>query len=123
MALTLDDVKFASRMNESRVRSALELAEKLSTDPQRARRLQRQECVPCFYTQRMAGQAFTGYTCALCASEQQYHNTAVPKLCPTCATANGLCVRCGADMEGLAASAARKAPLVPAEATPTEPKA
>jgi hypothetical protein len=112
--LTLDDIKFASRMSQSRIRGALELVEKFKTDPDRERRLQRGECVACFYTTRIAGQAFTSYSCALCQAQSQYHNTAVPKLCPSCAEHNGLCVRCCADKEGSAAALERTQQPTPA---------
>jgi hypothetical protein len=105
--LTLHDVQFASRMSQSRIKSALDLAKKLTEDPRLEHRLARQECGPCFYTQRIAGQAFTGYTCELCQNEHKHHNTAVPKICQGCASHNGLCARCCADMEGAEAAAAR----------------
>lgn len=118
VALTLDDVKFASRMSQSRIREALKLAEKLTTDPQQTARLQRRECPPCFYVPRMAGQAFTDYSCVLCGNDHQHHNTAVPRLCPSCAAANGLCVRCCADLNGAEAANTRTMPLTPMPLTP-----
>lgn len=113
MTLNLDDVKFASRMSQSRIREALKLAEKLTTDPQQAARLQRQECPPCFYVPRMAGRAFTDYSCVLCGCDHQHNNTAVPRLCSSCAAANGLCVSCCADLNGEDAANTRTMPLTP----------
>jgi hypothetical protein len=62
-------------------------------------RTDRQECVVCFYTDRICGQGFTSYKCAICGSEQQWHNTCVPLICLGCAKTNDICKQCGSDIE------------------------
>ena len=108
--LSLNDVKFASRMSQMSIHTTLELAENLTTDPDRDERLARQQCAPCFYVRIIAGQAFTTYECELCQTKHKHPNTATPKLCTPCASHNALCVRCCADMNGPEAAAARTDP-------------
>ena len=44
---------------------------------------------------RLAGQAFTNFTCPICKRELWWHNTGIPKVCMGCAENNDLCMRCG----------------------------
>lgn len=104
---SLNDIQFASRMSESRARSALDFAERLRTDPDQARRLSIHECPPCFYQRNVAGMAFRDYTCQICERENSHPNTNVPKLCQACATHNNLCTRCLADLGGTEAAQGR----------------
>ena len=82
-----------------RVRSTIKLAEQFKTDPNKEMRLNHQECVYCFYTIAIAGQAFTRYTCEECGKEDRHHNTNVPKVCMDCAKKMDLCHQCGAEIE------------------------
>lgn len=43
----------------------------------------------------VAGAAFTPYKCQLCNKKYQYPNTAIPKICSSCATITGRCMQCG----------------------------
>ena len=92
---TNQDVHRATEIGRLRVRDALKLAAQLQDDPRRDSRLKRGMCAPCFYAFRLAGQAMTRYTCAICEDQQMHHNTAVPKLCGPCGNHHGLCVQCG----------------------------
>ena len=42
-----------------------------------------------------AGQAITPYKCQLCNKKYEHHNTAIPKICSSCATITGRCMQCG----------------------------
>lgn len=42
----------------------------------------------------VAGQGFTKYTCEICGQEGWWHNTATPKICPSCSEKYFLCERC-----------------------------
>jgi len=43
----------------------------------------------------IAGQAITSYKCKLCNKKYEYKNTAIPKICPSCATITRRCMDCG----------------------------
>ena len=43
----------------------------------------------------IAGQAITPYKCKICNKEYNYPNTAIPKICPSCAEITGRCMACG----------------------------
>ena len=43
----------------------------------------------------MAGQAFTPYKCKICNKKYEHHNTAIPKICSSCADITGRCMQCG----------------------------
>lgn len=110
----LSDIKDASRWSDMRAQEILRLADNLTNDPHRDMRLARHECKPCYYRQSMAGQAFTAYECKLCETTHQHPNTNTPALCSPCADRNHLCQRCGADLDGLAASKQRTDEPTPA---------
>lgn len=48
----------------------------------------------------LAGQAFTSYVCWRCEQEASHHNTAVPRLCPSCVKETELCCSCCGDLKG-----------------------
>jgi hypothetical protein len=73
--------------------------EERRADTRREQRLAERECRWCFYRSTMAGQGFTDWTCWSCGAAGYHANTAVPRLCDTCADKLGLCVRCCADRE------------------------
>lgn len=43
----------------------------------------------------IAGQAMTPYKCKLCNKKYVHTNTAIPKICSSCATITGRCMVCG----------------------------
>lgn len=69
-------------------------------DARKVERLRQYECKWCFYFRgdRIAGQAFTDYTCGVCRKECSWSNTAVPAICPECTMRLKICRRCGADL-------------------------
>lgn len=58
------------------------------------------QCINCIMEGKgmVAGQAFTKYVCEVCGQEGFWHNTAVPKICPSCSEAYMLCERCGKNL-------------------------
>ena len=46
-----------------------------------------------------AGQAFTSWTCMICGSKGEHHNTATPTICYACSTATDRCSKCGKLLE------------------------
>lgn len=99
LALNEAAIDRASWRSDRLVKGTIALAQRLVDDPQRAVRLEQCACLPCHYTARVAGQAFTGYTCAGCQQPSEHPNTAVPLLCRPCAQARGLCRGCGARLQ------------------------
>src|SRR5271155_418111 len=81
-----------------RIKVQEEWLKQVKRDPRIAERKQRQECVVCFYTQRICGQGFTRYNCGMCEVEINWPNTCVPILCEGCARKNSLCMKCGGDL-------------------------
>ncbi len=100
--LTLEQLERINAVSESRlqkVRLTLEKAAWIAGDGAKARRLEMRECVACYYHAGLAGQAFTGWKCRLCGSEDTHATTATPAICFTCADAFGLCSSCGGDID------------------------
>jgi hypothetical protein len=93
------DVKFRTHLARRRVQELVNMVELQATDPQRDRRIAENECVACFYQTRIAGHMFTPYICEICTGVQNWHNTAVPRMCDACACKHTICRRCGADRE------------------------
>lgn len=92
--LDLDTLNFAT----SRTANYVKECEKILNDSLKEQRIQKQECRFCFYTSRLAGNAFRNYSCGICTKAGMWHNTATPKLCNVCAKEHDLCVMCGASM-------------------------
>lgn len=84
---------------KDRVRHVVELAEKYQKDPDRKRRLEMQQCIPCYYTSRIGGAAMTHQECAACGSDELYGSTATEKLCLSCARKYEVCKCCGGDIK------------------------
>ena len=56
------------------------------------------KCSKCKMDKGLAGQGFTKYTCEICGQEGFWHNTDIPKICPSCSKNLCLCDKCGKDM-------------------------
>lgn len=90
----LEDVRFRTSIQKD----WLDKCKKYFDDPDKIKRLAEQECVVCYYTSRIAGQAFTNANCKLCDVVMQFHTTATDRLCIACAKEHSLCKHCGADI-------------------------
>ena len=93
-----DSFSDSKRWSISSAREIMELGAKMLLDNDQADRLERQECIRCFYKGVIAGSAFTNYTCKCCNKEFSYHCTAIPDFCPQCARDNNICQRCGSEL-------------------------
>lgn len=89
----------ASEDAKRRVKGWIEQAEKANNDPGKTDRLKKQECIACYYSSRVGGQAITEQDCMCCGETQTYSSTATDVLCMDCARAHDLCKRCGGDIK------------------------
>jgi hypothetical protein len=96
---TTQTLTMANYLARKRVQNALAMAEKLTTDPDKEKRLKAQRCLSCFYFVAIAGQAFTDANCACCDKPETYSNTNTDLLCLDCACTSNLCKHCGADID------------------------
>jgi len=99
--LSRANVAHATGKGKRYVEKALLSAKKLATDEDRKERLEQCLCLSCFYLfkERIGGAAITHRDCASCDKEMRFLSTSTDLLCFTCATANRLCLRCGADLD------------------------
>lgn len=74
-------------------------AEKMKKDPDKNKRMEKQQCVVCFYITRVHLNAFYQSKCGICDSKILSSNSDVGVLCKTCAVENELCLTCGADID------------------------
>ena len=98
MKLSKEDVLRQTESNLRRVEHIHRLSIKFKEDADKKIRLQYGYCIFCWYSESLAGQAFTEYTCAVCGKEGRHPNTNVPKICIDCSKKHKLCVECGADI-------------------------
>jgi hypothetical protein len=77
----------------------LERAKTLQTDTEKQERLKQQECVVCYYSQKVGGSAMTNSSCKNCEKEMLFASTYTDELCIECAIGESLCKHCGADIE------------------------
>lgn len=99
--LSTSSITRANSSATEQIESVLKKAEQLQTDPNKEERLGVSLCKCCFYvhTSRMGGASITTKPCGICEREMMFPSTATDKICPTCAHENGLCKRCGADID------------------------
>ena len=76
----------------------IEHARKLVEDPDRNKRFEKMECIPCYYGSRVGGSAITHSPCGTCGKELRFSNTCVDVLCRDCAEKHKACKHCGADI-------------------------
>ena len=95
------NIAHATGRGKRYVDETLTAARKLSKDEDRKERLTKSLCLSCFYLfkSRMGGATITQRECACCDKEMQFGSTATDLLCLDCASDNGLCAQCGADVE------------------------
>ena len=77
------------------IRRALDVAH----DPLKSERLGMKQCVVCFYSNGMEGQAFTYKNCESCGVKCEYSTTDTNDLCGECAIKFGACAKCGCSID------------------------
>lgn len=97
--MNVGNMVFASEQAKVRVKSILDLANKYNKDPEKEKRLEVMECVPCFYGSRIGGAAMTSRECMSCGKDYLYSSTDTDVLCLKCAKKHDLCKHCGGDIK------------------------
>lgn len=81
-------------------REMAESAEAMVADSDRAKRLAKQQCPPCFYLRhRIGGAAMTSKPCGVCGEEMMFGSTATGQVCMACAKDLDLCEYCGGTID------------------------
>lgn len=72
-----------------------------SNDISKEARLKLSQCKSCFYFfgSRVGGAAITHQDCGICGKDMIFSNTCTDLICFACAEKNGLCNKCGGDVE------------------------
>jgi hypothetical protein len=85
-----------SRIND--IRKKLDNAD---NDVDKKERLEKSLCKHChyIYNTRIGCAMMTSRECGICKEPQTYSSTATDPLCAPCAKNNGLCKRCGGDID------------------------
>ena len=92
-------IEYKTEMQKHEIEMVLKLADEFINDPLRKDRLNAQECKPCFYESRLAGNSATATKCACCEKKMYFGSTDVDILCIDCAKKLDLCKHCGGDIE------------------------
>lgn len=83
----------------SNAKELIQRALRYINDPDKQDRLSKQECIACYYSQRVGGASMTQCECGICSTEQMFGSTAVDVIFKDCAVKNQLCKHCGSDIE------------------------
>ena len=97
--LKLSEVDWATESARHRIQATSERALKYLTDPDKKERRRSQQCVCCFYGDRIGGAAMTASFCGHCETELMSSSTNIDKLCGACAINLNLCRHCAASVE------------------------
>jgi len=95
--ITPKTIADATHIAAERINHVIAQADEVSRDPQQAARLTEALCRCCFYLRKslIAGARVTSRPCASCEQIMTFGSTATDVLCPSCATRQGLCKKCG----------------------------
>jgi len=91
-------IAWASGSAKRSIRTVIEQANTYKDDPRKRQRLSENECVYCYYTPRISGQAMTRTECGICGKEMMFSNTDTDVICDDCAKEHELCKHCGGDV-------------------------
>lgn len=98
--ITLSNIEFHNGMHRGRLDELQQFVYRAQHDPAKKARLEKQECVACFYSgSRIGGATVTTRQCGLCDESLLSGNTNVDVLCVGCARRAQLCRHCGADID------------------------
>lgn len=69
------------------------------TDPDKKQRLEKCQCIRCYYlVSRIGCSAMTDQPCGICRVNQLYGSSCTDVLCMKCAQTHDLCKHCGGDV-------------------------
>lgn len=101
-------MKFDKRYIEQKTRNknyhmkqTLEFADQLTNDPYKKKRLEKSECLICYYQPygKIGGSAITHSKCECCDKDLIFGSTCVGVLCSDCAKKHKVCKHCGANLD------------------------
>lgn len=92
-------IEWDNSMRKAKLKHIEQLFNNYTKDPQKKLRKEEQECVICFYSQRVGGAACSFRPCGICDKELSSGNTDVSVLCLECAAKAQLCKQCGCDID------------------------
>jgi hypothetical protein len=99
LAMNAANMLRATYTAKNRVDHVVDLAEKMTTDPDKGKRVKANVCRACYYSSAIGGAAITTRPCMCCAEDQTYGSTNTDVLCLTCAKKHRLCKHCGGDID------------------------
>lgn len=99
MEFKLGDVISKTMTRKSYLKHYVNLVEKFNKDPNKKERLEKHECVFCFYSDRVGAAAMTKKDCIYCGKTEMYGNSNTNDVCIECAKRYELCVHCGSDIK------------------------
>lgn len=86
--------------NQCYFAKAKERVDNVMNDPEKKKRIEKQECSYCYYMkQKVGGAAVTFLQCGLCENQLTSGSICVDVLCLDCAKEQRLCKHCGGDIE------------------------
>ena len=98
--ITQRDISFDNLRKKERIKTILELADDLRSDPSKKERKEQNLCLICFYQSRgMHTNAFVTTDCKVCGKEMFFVNSDIDKIGLECAKKYQLCKHCGCDIE------------------------
>jgi len=92
------EINSLTDMRLKRINTQIKWISNVQEDPEKNKRLAAQECVVCFYTTQICGNAIMRYDCQKCGITDTWPNTCTPKLCKACSAELKACRSCGADL-------------------------
>jgi hypothetical protein len=94
------ELRCKSENNKEYIKNIKKTLNNLKFDPDKEKRLEKYECVYCFYvnSSRIGGATISFRPCVSCGKEVYSSNTCIDLFCKDCAKELELCAHCGADI-------------------------
>ena len=94
-------IEYATGSAKRRSDDVLEMSKNFKEDKDKKARIENCLCKNCFYINnaRIGGAAMTDRECGICSLLMHFASTCTDDLCLTCSKRNGLCRRCGGDID------------------------
>jgi hypothetical protein len=98
--IDIQSVNNNSYFARRQVERTLDLAAKLTEDPDLEQRMGSQLCKVCYYVKGgVACSAIYTQPCGICGREMTFPNSNTDAICPVCGQAYHLCRHCGGDLD------------------------